>query len=143
MSFFIIALLLTILSNIFYHTTQKSIPAGANPLLTVIIAYFVALCALVLVYLFFPSNGTLKEAFKSLDWTAIVLGIAIIGVDLGYLLTYRFGGNLSYVPILVTTSVTILIIPIGLMVFKEQFTITKALGVILGIGSIILLNYKT
>jgi len=136
------ALGLTVISNVFYHVIQKSIPAQANPFASIIVSYIVALLVSILVYPLFAGKGTLLDSFKSLNWTSVVLGIVIVGIELGYLFAYRYGGDLNKIPILVTTTVTLLVIPIGFFLFKEQSTWIKALGIVLGIGSIVLLNSK-
>ena len=142
MNIYYLSLTITVLSNIFYHITQKSINTNVNPIASIIATYIIALMASLILYLFYPANTNFITSFTSLNWASYALGITIIGVELGYLLAYRSGWQLNMTAITTTILVTLLLVPIGLMYFHEKLTIQKMLGIFLGIISLILINLK-
>ena len=134
---------LVVLSNLFYNISEKLIPAGANPALAIAAAYLVALgVSLVVMRVFYPLQTSLGQAVLQLNWASVVLGIVIVGLELGFLLAYRAGGNISLVQIVVSVSVTLLLIPVGLVFFKEKLSWVNGLGIMLCLAGLVLINLK-
>ena len=60
---------LAILSNLFYHVSQKLTPAAANPALAITVTYLVAMgVSLVILWWFFPITAGLGPALRQLNW---------------------------------------------------------------------------
>ncbi len=133
---------ITIISNVLYHIFQKSISQTANPIISLIVSYLIAIIISLLLLPFFPSKGTLIQQIKDLNWATYALGLGIVGLELGYLLTYRAGGNLGLTAITVTSLVTILLIPAAIFLFKQNISILNIIGVFLCIAGIILVQWK-
>ncbi len=136
------AILLTIISNIFYHLSQKVVPNNVNPIISLIVTYFVSIVGCIVLLPFFPLNTGLIESFKRLNWGSYVLGLALIGLELGFLLAYRAGWSISFAGAFSNVAVTLLLIPIGILLFKESVTLTSGLGVAFCILGLILINLK-
>jgi len=131
---------LTIVANVFYHICQKSMPQNINPVLALIVTYLTAaiLCAFILV--FNLKGQSLAVEMGKINWAPIALGVAIFGLELGFFLAYRVGWNISLGALVSNISVSILLIPIGVAVYKEALSTQTALGIILCIGGLILIN---
>ena len=142
MNILYLSIALTVLSNILYHITQKNISQNSNPLISLIITYFIALVVSLAVYILYPSNHDFLTSIKSLNWASFVLGMFIVGVDVGYLLAYRAGWHLNLTAMMITLLVTILLVPIGTMVFREKISVQQIVGILSGIVSLILLSPK-
>ena len=143
MYLYYLAVGLAVISNLFYHLSQKLTPAGANPALALAVTYVVATAtSLLILGLFFPLKTSLRQALQQLNWASIALGIAIVGIELGFLLAYRAGGNISLVQIVVSTGITLVLIPIGLAFFREKITWVNGLGIVLCLAGLILINIK-
>ena len=142
MNILYLSIIITVISNIFYHIVQKNINSQVNPMVSLIVTYVIALIASLLIYPFFPSSTGFMKSLGQLNWATYLLGFTIIGVELGYLLAYRAGGNLSLTAIIVTLSVTLLLVPTGLIFFSEHLSMYKIIGIVFGIFSLILLNIK-
>ena len=84
-------LLLIVLSNCFYNICTKSVPEGANKFGTLTITYLVgAVLSAILFIVSVKPFGVASEIAK-INWTAFVLGIAIVGLEAGYVFLYRAG----------------------------------------------------
>lgn len=136
------AIALTVLSNVLYHLFQKTISPNVNPLLSLAVTYLVAAGATVLLLPMFPLQGALGAELRKLNWASVGLGAVIVGLELGFLLAYRAGWNLNLASLVANTTVALLLIPLGLLVFKEQLTPLNMLGVVLAIAGLILVNLK-
>ncbi len=134
---------LAIISNLFYHLSQKLTPTGVNPALAMTATYLVAAAvSLAALGLFFPLKTGLGEALRQINWASVILGIAVVGIELGFLLAYRAGGNISSVQIVVSTGITLILIPVGLAFFEEKLTWINGLGIVMCLGGLILVNVK-
>jgi uncharacterized membrane protein len=135
---------LAVISNLFYHLAQKLTPAGANPALAIVVTYLVAMgVSVVVLAWFYPLQGGLGPALRQLNWASVALGVAIVGIELGFLLAYRAGGNISLAQIVVSASITLILIPVGLAFFKEKLSWVNGLGIMLCLAGLVLINIKT
>ena len=137
-----IPLLLTIISNVVYHIAQKNTSKDINPMFSLMVTYSIALVFSAIIFFLTKGNETVKMNFKELNWSSFVLGLAIIFLELGFLLAYRVGWNIGTSSIISTILVTITLIPIGIIFFKEDINIKNIIGIGLSIVGIILMNTK-
>ncbi|MEX1246928.1 MAG: EamA family transporter [Anaerolineales bacterium] len=136
------AIALTVLSNVLYHLFQKAIPGNVHPLISLAVTYGVAAGATLLLLPLFPLQGALGAELRKVNWSSVGLGAVIVGLELGFLLAYRAGWNLSLASLVANTAVAILLIPFGLMLFKEQLSVLNMLGIVLAIAGLVLVNLK-
>jgi uncharacterized membrane protein len=93
-------------------------------------------------YPFYPNQSGIVANIKSLNWASYALGLAIVGLEAGFIIAYRMGWQISLAGIISNIAVAILLIPIGLFFFKETFSLTNIIGIILCIFGLVLVNYK-
>ena len=137
-----VAIGLAILSSMLYHVFIKLTPQGAHPAISLIVTYGVAALMCGGVLLFAPLKTSVVEAFKQLNWATLALALAIVGLEMAYILAYRAGWRLSVAAVFVNTTVTILLIPIGLLVFHEILSPLNAAGVPVAIAGLVMMNVK-
>lgn len=138
---YLLSMLLVIASSIFYHVFQHAIPKDLNPLLSMAVTYAVALVLTLSLLLVFPAekHGVWNQ-LTSIQWPTWLLGVSIVGLELGFLLAYRSGWNISVAALLATAAVTLILVPAGIYFYKDSFDIVKALGVALSMLGIFLIN---
>ncbi|MGH2582957.1 MAG: EamA family transporter [Anaerolineales bacterium] len=136
------AILLTVLSNVLYHLFQKSIPGNVNPMVSLAVTYLVAAIATVALLPLFPLQGAMGAELRKVNWASVGLGAVIVGLELGFLLAYRAGWNISLASLVANTTVALLLIPLGILLFKEQLSPLNALGIALAIAGLVLVNLK-
>jgi drug/metabolite transporter (DMT)-like permease len=136
------AIALTVLSNVLYHVLQKLIPSNVNPLLSLAVTYLVAATATLLLMPLFPLQGALGAEVRKLNWASVGLGAVIVGLELGFLLAYRAGWNISIASLVANTTVALLLLPVGLLLFKEELSAVNILGIVLAIAGLVLVNLK-
>jgi len=127
---------------IFYQVIQKSTPADVNPVVSLFITYVVSGILCIIAFPYFRGNETILESLRKVNWTSFALGTTVFGVELGYLLAYRAGWNISTANLLSTTTVSLMLVPIGILALHERFTVTNALGAALCFIGLLLLKNR-
>jgi uncharacterized membrane protein len=139
---FYVPLVLTVGGNILYHISQKSVPRAANPLVTMMLAYGVGVLVCVIGFVAYPAQKPFWSLVKESNWAVFAIGLGATAVEVGYLLAYRAGWNISLAPILTSVMVTLLLIPMGLALFKEQLSILNVLGIVLCVVGLVLISRR-
>ena len=130
MSGFYFAFGLTVIGMLLYHVSQKAVPKEANPFLVIVIAYAVGIALCLVLALAFPGKKSLTEAFKGSNWAVFTLGAAAALIELGFLLAYRTGWRISIAAVATNAAAAVVLIPIGLFVFKDQLSWRNVIGLI-------------
>jgi len=136
------AIVLTVASNVLYHVFQKITPVAANPLLALAVTYATSTVFCIALFLVLPDHKTLTESLKLIAWPSTALGLAIVGLELGFLLAYRSGWSISLAALASTVAVALVLLPIGVMFFRERPSITNSLGFAICILGLALMNWK-
>jgi len=131
MTGFYLSFLLAVGGMLFYHLAQKSIPRGMNPFLVTIIAYAVGIVLCSACAFAYPGKKTLVESVRESNWAVFVLGAAAASIELGFLLAYRAGWRISVAAVATNVALTIILVPIGIIIFKDHLTPRNVLGLIL------------
>ena len=121
-------LVLIIISNIFYHLSTKNTPNAANPWLSLSVSYAVSFFGVLFAYA--ASGNNLIKDLPQLSWSSIVLGFSLIGIELGYILLYRYGWKVNTGSLLVNAAVSLLLIFLGMMIYREMLSPRQVIGVI-------------
>jgi drug/metabolite transporter (DMT)-like permease len=139
---FWLSIALLVGANVAYHVCQKLIPAQANPVVSVIITFMVATAASVaLLPIFLPDGGVVAE-LRKLNWASVILGLTIIGIEVGFLLLYRSGMQISLASIFVNAMVALSLVPVGILLFKDRFLVTDMVGIGLLLAGIYLIAQR-
>jgi len=137
---FILSILIAVLSNVFYHLTLKFTPNNVNPAVSLFVTYSVAALLCLALFCVFPLQEGLMKNLKSLNWTSYVLGLAILGLEVAFLFAYRSGWEISLAALVVNSSVSVLLLPLGYVLFREALTPVNLLGALLAIAGLVMVN---
>ena len=132
---------LAALSTVLYNLFQKLTPSAANPALALSITYGVSLAATLTLFGFYPTSS-LGASFQKLNWASFALGLAIFGVEIGTLLAYRAGWQISLLAIMVNVVASLALVLIGLIFFKEKLSLINILGIVICIAGLVMVNFK-
>ena len=121
-------LALTITGGVVYHVSAKSLPKDVNPALVLVGAYATALCGSLAAYVVLPTDQA-APASSALSPAVISVGLGATMIELGYVLTYRAAWPVSVAAILVNSIVAVLLVVVGVAVFSERLSLSRALGV--------------
>lgn len=142
MFLFYFSITLAIASSALYHFVAKSTPSNVNFTVSLLVTYAVAFVVTLLGFFFFPAtNGVLAE-IKQLNWASIGLAIAVVGIEFGFLLTYRSGWNLGIAAVLVNVVASLILVPVAIYVFKDKISWVNILGILVCLAGLVMLNWK-
>nr|WP_292740548.1 EamA family transporter [Methanobrevibacter sp.] len=133
-------ILIVILANTFYNICMKSMPSDVNPFGALMITYFVAaiISAVIFVFMVGPSNVGLE--ISKINWTSIILAIAIVGLEVGYVFVYRAGWAVSTASVVANIGLACVLLVVGYLLYKENVSMTQMLGFFVCMVGLILIN---
>ena len=137
---YILSIIMASIAGVFYHISQKCIPDKANPVLSLIITFSVALFGTFVWYFAKGSVNTFVEDVKLVNWASVTLGLSIIGLEFWVLLAYRSGWKISNFNLFYTFLLVTMLVPIGLLLFKETITLKSVIGMGLTMEGILLMK---
>lgn len=133
---------LAIASTVAYHVVLKLTPAGANPLLSLMVTYGAVTVLFGAVLALGPGEFGWRDEVRHVNWTALALAVAIIGLDLGFILLYRSGFEVSLGALVTQTAAAMLLVGIGVLVFRERLSLANGFGIVLCLAGLWLVNRR-
>lgn len=139
---FILPLGLVVVSNIIYQICAKSSPKNLNPFALLTVTYAVGAVMAAILFCFFSKNTTLFQEYKKLNWVPFVLGIVIVGLEVGWIFAYKAGWQVSTAQIVQSAVLAVFLIIVGAVFYKEPMTWNKIVGVLVCLVGLVLINFK-
>jgi uncharacterized membrane protein len=135
-------LTLAVACTVGYHVVLKLTPAGVNPLLSLLVTYAAVAMLFGALLLAAPGGLEWRQEVRQLNWTALALAVAIVGLDLGFLLLYRSGYAVSLGALVTQSAAAMLLLFIGVAAFRERLSLANAIGLVLCIAGLWLVNRR-
>jgi len=131
--------LLVIGGSLLYHVAAKSVPKTVAPLAALIGVYFTALVASLVAYAI--ANRTALSPISAIGHPTIAaVGLGVLMIELGFLLTYRAAWPVSMASVMMNGIVAVLLLPVGAALFGETITFVRLMGVVLCLLGLTLLQ---
>lgn len=86
-----IPILIVAAANTIYQICAKSTPSAINTFASLSVTYTVAAAASVVLYFLTQKNPDLLSEYRQLNWSSFALGVAIVGLEAGFILMYKVG----------------------------------------------------
>ena len=110
---------LIVLSNLFYNICAKSFPSALNPFAALTITYVVAaLLALIMYFLTKDEKSGLLLEYAKANWVPFVFGLCLLGLEAGFIYTFKAGWPISSAYIVTSAFLSILLIVVGFLLYK-------------------------
>ena len=119
---------LVVLGLVFYNLAHKLQPSDLSMFWLFAIAYLTAGIPCILICLFSP--GARPEGFN-IPPASLFLGLAMLTIEIGYLWAYRVGWGISLFGAVSTTAATVILLPIGVVIFGEKLSNSNFIGLML------------
>jgi drug/metabolite transporter (DMT)-like permease len=137
---FYVSISMAVLSSLLYHVILRFTPSDVNPAISLAVTYAVAVLVSLALLPVFPLSGSILGALKDLNWASYALALALVGLEVGFLLAYRAGWNISTAAIFVNVAVTLLLLPIGVLALKESLSVVNIVGVLVCLVGLVMIN---
>ncbi len=136
---YVMALVIVIFCNLFYHILSKSIPCNTNPFLGLTATYGVAFIGSMILF-WLTKDSIYANEKNSINIFNLLIGLVIIGVEGGYMLMYRAGWEVSKASVCANIVLAVLLLIVGVGIVNESIDAKKIIGVVLCILGITLLK---
>ena len=135
-------LALVVLSNTVYQICAKSVPNGMNPFASLTITYVVGAVISLILFFALGKGGNLIAEYQKTNWAPFVLGLCIVGLEVGFIYAYKAGWGISVAQIVSSAALAVILLLVGYLFYKEGLSWNKILGVLVCIGGLTLINLK-
>ena len=87
-----------------------------------------AICSAVM---FFVLNrgGSLLQEYGKLNPAPVLLGVSVVGLEVGFLYAYKVGWPVSTVALVQSAFLAVVLLFLGALLYREAITVQKVLGV--------------
>ena len=133
---------LVVLSNTLYQICAKSVPEGMNPLASLTVTYLVGAAVSCALYFILNRNANLLREIRLTNWAPIVLGVVIVGLEVGFIYAFRAGWQISMAQIVSSAVLAMILIFVGYLLYHEAITWNKIVGIIVCLAGLVLINYR-
>jgi drug/metabolite transporter (DMT)-like permease len=121
-------ILIVIAANTIYNISSKSTPVSINSFASLSVTYLIAfICSIILFFVTSEKKNLLLELSKS-NWSAYALGIAIVGLEFGFLCVYRAGWKMSTANLFASIALACVLLIVGFLLYKETLSLRQVLG---------------
>lgn len=133
---------LVVLSNTLYQICAKSVPEGMNPLASLTVTYLVGAAVSCALYFILNRNANLLREIRLTNWAPIVLGVVIVGLEVGFIYAFRAGWQISMAQIVSSAVLAVILIFVGYLLYHEAITWNKIVGIIVCLAGLVLINIR-
>lgn len=133
---------LVVLSNIVYQICAKSVPDGLNPFASLTVTYLVGAAASLILYFALAKSPDLIKEYSKLNWAPFVLGLVIVGLEVGFIYAYKAGWQISTASLVQGAALAVALIFVGFLAYKEAITWNKLLGVAICLVGLFFINHR-
>ena len=103
-----------------YNICAKSVPDKLNSFAALTINYLVAAgLSLALFYLTSGGGKSLVQEMAKTNWAPVVMGLTVVGLELGYIFIYRAGWKVSVASLVANIALACLLVVVGILLYKE------------------------
>ena len=133
---------LLVLSNTLYQICAKSVPKEMNPLASLTVTYLVGAAASGALYYALNRDGNLIREYGRMNWATVVLGVVIVGLEVGWICAYKAGWQISTGFIVQSAFLAVTLILVGYLLYHEALTWNKLVGVGICLVGLFFINFK-
>ncbi len=132
---------LVVFSNILYQICAKSVPDGIDPLASLTVTYLVGAAVSAMLFFVLGGENIFKE-YTKLNFAPFVLGLVIVGLEVGFIYAYKAGWQISVASIVQSAFLAVALIFAGRLLYGEPLTWNKIFGILLCLLGLGLINFK-
>ena len=122
---------LVVLSNTFYQICAKEVPEKMDPFASLTVTYLVGAAVSFALFGLLNRGGSIVAEYQKLNWAPFVLGLVLVGLETGFIYAYRAGWTVSTAAIVQSAFLGVVLIFVGMLLYKEAITPTKVAGILI------------
>ena len=131
---------LVVLSNTFYQICAKEVPEKMDPFASLTVTYLVGAAVSFALFGLLNRGGSIVAEYQKLNWAPFVLGLVLVGLETGFIYAYRAGWTVSTAAIVQSAFLGVVLIFVGMLLYKEAITPTKVAGILICLVGLYFIN---
>ena len=135
-------ILLVVFSNVFYQICAKSVPETMDPFASLTITYLVGAVFSFVMFCVMNGKFNILNEYSKINWAPFVLGLVIVGLEVGFIYAYKAGWPVSTAQIVQAALLAVILIFVGFGLYKEALTWNKIVGVVVCLAGLALINWN-
>jgi drug/metabolite transporter (DMT)-like permease len=132
-------ILLVVLSSVAYQFAQRAVSSTANAFSIFVLVYLLGMVLCLVLAPLWGRPMALADLQLLKTWPTWVLGVSVVGIEVGYLLAYRAGWPVG-TAVGVTYTLTIAVLALaGVMFLSEEVSMRRVTGLCFSLAGLWLL----
>ncbi|MCD8215018.1 MAG: DMT family transporter [Clostridiales bacterium] len=136
------SILLVVVSNVLYQVCAKSLPNDMNPFASLTVTYFVGTIFSFALYFIMSNKGNILIEYRKMNAAPVILGIVLVGLEVGFLYAYKNGWQVSTLSIVQSAFLAAVLIFVGWFGYNEVLTWNKIIGAAVCLVGLYFINMK-
>lgn len=131
---------LVVFSNIVYQICAKGIPKDMDAMASMTITYLVGAVCSAMMFFVMNKNSNLLQEYAKMNWATVFLGVSVVGLEVGYIYTYKNGWAVSTASIVQRAFLAVALIIVGGFLYHETITANKVIGTVICLVGLYFIN---
>jgi uncharacterized membrane protein len=132
-------ILVVVGANTIYNISAKSTPANVNSFASLAVSYAIGMALCLVMFYITSENKRIFAELSKTNWTTLVLSVAIVALEFGYICIYRAGWKISVATLIANISLACVLIIVGLLLYKESISPRQIVGILVSAIGLILI----
>ena len=87
-------------------------------------------------------NGNLIHEYSKLNTAPVLLGISVVGLEVGFIYAYKTGWPVSTLSTVQSAFLALALIIVGALLYKEEISLNKVIGIVICLIGLYFINKK-
>ena len=131
---------LVVISNVVYQICAKSVPKDMDVMASMTVTYLVGAICSALMYFLINKNGNILQEYTKMNIAPVLLGISVVGLEVGFIYAYKVGWPVSTASIVQSAFLALVLIFVGALCYHEVITVSKIIGVVICLIGLYFIN---
>ena len=131
---------LVVVSNVVYQVCAKSVPKEMDTMASMTVTYLVGAACSAALFFLMNRGGSLLQEYGKMNAAPVLLGISVVGLEVGFLYAYKVGWPVSTASTVQSAFLAIALLAVGALLYHEVITLNKVIGVVICLVGLYILN---
>lgn len=126
-------------ANVLYNVASRSVPKECDAFAVLVVTYLTASFLSCIGFFTIGGHRDISAAIRHIDWTAYALGIAMVGLEIGFIFMYRAGWKMSVACLATNAVLAAILILVGAIFFQEHISLREIFGMLVTAAGLVIL----
>ena len=131
---------LAVFSDVVYQIGSKSTPPNVNVFASLTLTYLIGAAVSLFAFYISSGGGNVLAEMRNANWSALLLGLAIVGLEGGSIFMYKAGWAVNSGYVVKAIFIAVALVFVGGLVYKEPVTLSKIAGIVFCMVGLFFIN---